>query len=169
MRVFVTGPTGSGKSTFAALVAAQAGLPLYAMDDLHWERRPGGDVRRSPADRLALLLPLVAQPAWVIEGVQFKWADPAMLASDCIVVLDIPRWRNAVRVLRRFAARRRAGRGNPRASWAALREELAWSRDYYREERALLFEKLRPYRDKLIVIRHKAQARRVLDDIRAPA
>ncbi|UFX45596.1 hypothetical protein HAP47_0002365 [Bradyrhizobium sp. 41S5] len=162
MRVFVTGPTGSGKSTFAGRVADGAALPLYSLDDIHWVKQPGGDRRRAPDERLAMLLSLVQQGGWVIEGVQFKWADPALDSADKIVVLDIPRWSNTLRILRRFARRRRASKENPRATWTALREELRWSSDYYRYERALLFEKLARYREKVIEIHDERTLRRAL-------
>jgi len=164
VRVFVTGPTGSGKSTFAAMVAEAAALPLYSLDDLHWVKQPGGDRRRAPDERLALLMPLVRQSGWVIEGVQFKWADPALESADKIVVLDIPRWRNTLRILRRFAGRRRAYRHNPRATWSALREELRWSIDYYGHERAQLFETLARHREKVVVIHDETALRRALSD-----
>ena len=164
MRVFVTGPTGSGKSTFSGKLAKEAALPLYSLDDLHWVRHPDGDRRRAPDERLALLLPLVEQNSWVIEGVQFKWADPAMDSADQIVVLNIPRWRNILRILRRFVDRQRGSNHDARATWTALREELRWSSDYYSYERALLLEKLARYREKVIEIADERALRRALAD-----
>jgi len=109
-------------------------------------------------------MPLVQQSRWVIEGVQFKWADPALASADKIVVLNIPRWRNTLRILRRFAGRRRFSKHNPRATWGALREELRWSGDYYGHERTLLFEKLARYREKVVEIRNERTLRRALAD-----
>lgn len=170
VRVFVTGPTGSGKSTFADKISGAAGLPLHSLDDLHWEKGPSGDRRREPEQRLALLLPLVRQSSWVIEGVQFKWADAALDRADKIMVLDIPRWRNIMRILKRFASRRLASEHNPRATLAALREELRWSSDYYSHERALLFDKLARYRDKVVEINDEhAMGRAFADTIATTA
>ncbi|MGV6872427.1 hypothetical protein ACUSIJ_07015 [Pseudochelatococcus sp. B33] len=165
MRLFVTGPTGSGKTTFAAGVAKEAALPLYSLDDIHWIRDPKGDRRRPPAERLALLAPLTEQSRWVIEGVQFKWADAALDRADRIVVLDLPRWSNIRRILRRFAGRRRFSKDNPRATWGALREEIRWSSDYYGHERSMLFEKLGRYSDKVIKIRNDHASRQTIGDI----
>ncbi|WCM25435.1 hypothetical protein NDN01_15365 [Sphingomonas sp. QA11] len=165
MRLFVTGPTGSGKTTFAARVAREAALPLYSLDDLHWIRHPDGDRRRAPEERLALLRPLARQTRWVIEGVQFKWADAALDNADKIVVLDLPRWRNTLRIVRRFLSRGRFSSHDPRATWAALGQEMRWSKDYYDHERALLFEKLGRHEEKVVKVRDDHVLRETLEDI----
>ena len=151
MRLFVTGPTGSGKSTLASKFAHQASLPLFPLDDFHWIRRPNGDVRRDPIERLALLEGLVLRDSWIIEGVQFKWADPAMERAERIVVLDLPRWRNTLRILRRFSGRLSFQAGS-RGTLRALMEEMRWSADYYGHERNMLFEKLGRWPGKLTVL-----------------
>lgn len=157
MRLFVTGPTGSGKTTLAAALARRLGrqvaMPLHSLDDLHWVRHPSGDRRRAPSERSALLERLVQGEHWVIEGVQFKWADGALERADLIVVLDLPRWRNTVRILRRFAGRRLSSVPNPRGTLAALREEMRWSADYYGHERRMLFDTLARWPDRILVVR----------------
>jgi adenylate kinase family enzyme len=155
MRLFVTGPTGSGKSTLATKIAQRAGLPKFSLDDMHWVRRPSGDKRRDPAERLSMLQTVVQLDGWVIEGVQFKWADIAIERADRIVVLDLPRWRTMMRILRRFSARRLSLKPSSRGTLAALAEEMHWSADYYDHERRMLFEKVGQWSDKLIVVRSR--------------
>lgn len=153
MRLFVTGPTGSGKSTLAAKLAHKAGLPLFPLDDIHWIRHPSGDKRRDPAERVSMLENIVRREAWVVEGVQFKWADGALERADRIIVLDPPRWRNTARILRRFGSRCRSREAGGRATLTALLEEMRWSADYYGHERKMLFEKLGRWPGKLVVAR----------------
>lgn len=158
MRLFVTGPTGSGKTTLARNIATQAGIPLYSLDDIHWVRHPNGDQRRNPDERAALLSEVVQQDAWVIEGVQFKWADEAMERAHHIIVLDLPRWRNLIRIGRRFLNRRLSSTRDRRGSVSALREELGWSKDYYGGERKLLFTKLKQWQEKVAVVQDSNDA-----------
>ena len=161
MRLFVAGPTGSGKSTLASKFAHKAFLPLFALDDIHWVRRPTGDVRRDPVERLALLEEVVRHDAWIIEGVQFKWADPAMERADHIVVLDLPRPQNTMRILCRFVGRRCSSEVGSRGTLRALMEEMRWSADYYGHERKMLFEKVGRWPSKLIML-HGRQDERLL-------
>jgi len=165
LRLFVTGPTGSGKSTLADHIARRAIAPLYALDDIHWEPAEGGDRRRDPSARLAMLAQIAGQDDWVIEGVQFKWADQAMERADAILVLDLPRWRNRVRIARRFVDRRLSGEPGPRGTLRALYQEYRWSNDYFDHERAMLFDKLEQWRDKLVVARDSASALSMIEDL----
>ncbi|WP_288581359.1 hypothetical protein [uncultured Methylobacterium sp.] len=155
MRVFVTGPTGGGKTTLARRLSQRAGVPIHSLDDIHWVPHPDGDRRREPAERSAMLDRIVQAEAWIIEGVQFKWTDRALERADLFVVLDVPRWKSVARILRRFAGRRLAGGANPRGTLTALREELCWSADYYASERRMLFDKLARYSGRILVIRNR--------------
>lgn len=157
-RMFVTGPTGSGKTTLARNIATQAGLRLHSLDDIHWVRNPDGDQRRASDERAALLDQVVRQEAWVVEGVQFKWADAAMDRAHHILVLDLPRWRNLSRIVRRFLGRRFSSTPDRRGNITALREEFQWSKDYYESERQLLFTKLKQWQGKVIVARDSRSA-----------
>ncbi len=89
----------------------------------------------------------------MIEGVQFKWAGRALEQADLIVVRDLPRWRNSVRILRRFAGRRLSPVPTSRGTLAALREEMRWSADYFGHERGMLFDALARWPDKVLVVR----------------
>ncbi|VWC63919.1 hypothetical protein BLA50215_00002 [Burkholderia lata] len=169
MRVFVTGPTRSGKTTLASKLARRESLPLFHLDDTHWVRHPAGDVRRAPSERLALLEQVVQQDAWIIEGVQFKWSDIAIERADCIVILDIPRWQNTMRILRRFSSRcRTPGIGN-RGTLKALSDETRWSGDYYGYERKMLLDKVGRWSDKLTIIRSRQDERNLVSVIPAPS
>ncbi|MFH6782810.1 MULTISPECIES: hypothetical protein [Methylobacterium] len=167
MRVFVTGPTGSGKTTLARSLSRHTGLPIHSLDDIHWVPHPGADRRREPAERSAILDRVVQAEAWIIEGVQFKWTDGALERADLFVVLDVPRWRSVARILRRFAGRRLASGPNPRGTLTAVREELCWSADYYASERRMLFDKLAGYSGRILIVRSRRDLR-TLDAVIAP-
>jgi adenylate kinase family enzyme len=65
-RVVIFGNSGSGKTTMAAALAAQLGVPHLDLDSIAWERPL---VRRSIPATVALLHEFIAaNPAWVIEG-----------------------------------------------------------------------------------------------------
>lgn len=107
-RVWVVGPSGSGKSTLAARLAARLGVEATSLDDLHWE--PGW-VERPIDDLVERLRPVVARPAWVIEGNYDRAQRPFLPLADLVVWLDAPISTTVTRVLRRTLSR--ALRGTP--------------------------------------------------------
>lgn len=128
-RISVVGTSGSGKSTFAAQLAARLRVPLIELDALNW------GPSWTPADvetfreraRLA-----TAADAWVCDG-NYSAVRPIVLErSDTVVWLDLPLRTCLWRVLRRTARRARTGEdlwgsGN-RESWRKQvgRDSLAW-------------------------------------------
>lgn len=118
-RIAVIGISGSGKSTFARVMALKSGLPLFHMDALFWR---GAWEAVPEAEYLAAHARLVAQERWIIEG----YVDAAMAnrlqAADRIIDLDPPGWLCAARVIRRWWTHR--GRARPELTPEA-RERLS--------------------------------------------
>lgn len=153
MRIFITGPTGSGKSTLANRLSATHGIPCYELDNIHWIRDPDGDRRRGPEERLALLQEIVSRPDWIIEGVQFKWADPAIEEAERIIVIDPGQVRNVAQIGSRFIKQKIGLETSKyRVKFRHIADMIGWFRDYHKGERSMLFDKLRPYEDKTLVV-----------------
>lgn len=106
-RVMIVGQPGSGKSTLARMIGQATGLPVFHMDQIHWQ--PGW-VERPHADKLRLAQEVEARPAWVFEGGLSATYRTRMARADLLIWLDVPVWRRLWRVTRRSLA----GRGQNR-------------------------------------------------------
>jgi adenylate kinase family enzyme len=93
-RVFVTGNAGSGKTTFAALLADRLSLPYHGIDGVVWQE---GWRRISQREEDEMLNALAAADAWVIDVI----SDRILQAADVVVFLDVPRSVSAWRAMRR--------------------------------------------------------------------
>ena len=99
--------SGSGKTTLARELAERYGIPFHELDALHH----GPDWAEPTADEFhAVVAPIVAEPAWVIDGsYREKLGDLVLERADLVVWLDLPRrvWlprlvgRSIVRIARR--------------------------------------------------------------------
>ena len=106
--------SGSGKTTLGRALADRLGVPFHELDALH--HGPGW-TEASPAELRARVEPLVAAPAWVIDGAyRGKIGDLVLARADTVVWLDLPRrvWlpRLLRRTFRRLVMRQELWNGN---------------------------------------------------------
>lgn len=150
-RVAIIGGMCSGKSTLAARLSAQLGLPSYHLDRIRW--LPGGnDAKRSDAEYYADLQRWVAEERWIIDG-SYVSALPAVLARAVSVIYLRPgRWVALIRYLRRLHDGAQLGICDgdvPKFYWSSIKYIL-W--DQPRDKQPELIELLR-HHPKVIVVR----------------
>lgn len=105
MRLAIIGNSGGGKSTLARRLAEERGLPLHEIDRLLW--RPGWTLAPE-ADYEAAHTRILAQPAWLIEGVgRFESIARRLERATHLVLIDMPLWQHF---------------------WLAAERQIAWSK-----------------------------------------
>ena len=114
-RVYVIGAPGSGKTTFAARLAARTGAPVFHLDNIY--RVGGGNgPERSADERATDVGRILAKDEWIAEGVHLGWTQPLINAATHVVWLDQSFHQSTLRMLKRSIglavaeARRRKGR-----------------------------------------------------------
>jgi adenylate kinase family enzyme len=128
-RVSVVGSSGSGKTTFAAQLAARLGVRHIELDAIWW----GPNWTHLEAEAFASKVDeATSDDAWVCDG-NFSAVRPIVLErADTVVWLDLPLRTCLARMLRRTAGRVRSGEelwGGNRESWREVfvgREALFW-------------------------------------------
>jgi len=171
-RIAVVGVTGSGKTTFAAALAAAPDLPYVELDALHWEPH------WVPVD-LAVFRDRVAHAVcadrWVADGNDSEVRDLVWGCADTVVWLDDSFPLVFARLVRRTLVRVQTGQ----ELWNGNRERwrdhflsgdslFLWAIKSYPKHRrtypALLASP--PYRHlRLVRLRSPRQAQRVLDAV----
>lgn len=134
-RVLVIGSGGSGKSTFAAMLGKQRGIPVIHLDALYWQ--PGW-VEPAKPDWQARVETLCQGEQWVMDGNYSGTLAGRLRACDTVVFLDMPRllclWRAVWRGLRyRGQVRPDMAEGCPE-QWPSL-EFLRWIWNYPEQSR----------------------------------
>lgn len=81
MKLYITGPVASGKSTLARRIAAATGVPCYHLDDVRYEPLPGAasgnrNARRKSARRFLMRYAAFARGLW-------KMPDACVFPRGC--------------------------------------------------------------------------------------
>ncbi len=106
-RIAVVGIGGSGKSTFARVLAERITLPLFHMDKLFWR----GNWEEVPASEyLPAHQELVEKEKWIIEGFVDESMRSRTECADLVIYLDFSGIRCLYRVLKRFFQYRKKSR-----------------------------------------------------------
>ena len=96
------GVTGSGKTTLAARLAQQTGLPWHSVDDLTWQ--PGW-VEVPVDEQRRRIAAICAGQRWILDTAYSRWLDLVLPRVELIVALDYPRWLSLGRLVRRSVMR----------------------------------------------------------------
>jgi adenylate kinase family enzyme len=146
----VTSASGNGGTTFSRELAVRMGVPFHELDALFW--KPGW-VESTADEFRALLEPIVASEAWVVDGsYQGKIGDLVFRNADLVVWLDLPWYvwlpRQLRRTFRRIVGRERLWNGNRETVRNAFfsRDSLLWfTLKWYRPRRRAYPERLAPF------------------------
>lgn len=101
-RIAVVGTSGSGKTTFSAVLAARLGCRCVELDALHWE--PGWRMAELDVFK-ARVVDATASERWVCDGSYSKVRDVVWSRADTLVWLDYPLPLVLSRLVRRTARR----------------------------------------------------------------
>lgn len=139
MRIAVVGTSGSGKTTFAAALAAAMGVRHIDLDAVTWQ--PGWVAlhETDPAEFMRRCLEAMADEAWVSCGNYVTSRPPLLARATHLVWLDYPRSLVMARVIRRSFTRAWGreelwpGTGNREdfARWLDREHPIRWAWDTY--------------------------------------
>ncbi len=145
-KVIIIGCPGSGKSTFARMLAEKTGLPLHYLDMMYWnadKTTVGKDVFRQRLNEV------LQSEKWIIDGNYGSTMEMRMAVCDTVFFLDF----DAETCLQ--GIKDRIGKVRPDMPWIETEEDaefLDFVRNYNSDSRPMVLELLNKYNDKNIIV-----------------
>ncbi|WP_152396169.1 P-loop NTPase family protein [Paenibacillus guangzhouensis] len=168
MKIVIIGSSGSGKSTFARELGQIMNLPVHYLDLYYWQ---AGWVPTPTEEFTALNRRLVAEEAWVIDGLYGKTLDIRLQAADVVFFFDLSPWITTYRVIKRriqYHGKTRVdmNEGCPESiDWPFIR--MGWN--FRRDKRPGILAKLEAHAEhtKIIVVKSPREAKRMLHEVKS--
>lgn len=141
-RIHIIGSVGSGKTTLARTLSTATSIPYHELDNVVWERRLGGDRRRTDEERDAVLADLVKGESWIIEGAHSSdWVEESFRSADVILFLDTPYYKRMKQITFRFF-RQKTGRepAHYTPDFTIFRKMFRWNALFERETKPYILK-----------------------------
>lgn len=153
-KIYIIGPVGSGKTTFATALSKKYNIPYFELDKVSWDDEHG-NIKRSEEEALKIFRNILKNDSWIMEDVGRDKFKQGRVEADVIYYLKLSRFKSYYRVTKRWI-RQRLGmeRYNHPPVFSQWIYFLSTVNSYYKKEKEKL-KSLEEYSNKLIFINNK--------------
>ena len=153
-KIYIIGPVGSGKTTFATKLSELYKIKYYELDKVSWDDE-NGNVKRSNEEALKIFNDIIRKKSWIIEDVGRDKFSKGRKEADIIYYIKLSRLKSYYRVSKRWI-RQRLGkeRYNHPPVFSQWIYYISTVNSYYKKEKAKL-KSLEKYKNKLVFVNKK--------------
>lgn len=153
-KIYIIGPVGSGKTTFATKLADKYNIKYYELDKVAWDD-DNGHIRRTDDEAQKLLNDIINNDSWVIEDVGRSKFKAGRDKADIIYYIKLSKLKSYYRVSKRWIKQRLGiERYNHPPTFNEWLYYLSTVKSYYSKEKDKV-KSLEDYKDKLIYVDKK--------------
>lgn len=152
-KIHIIGSIGSGKTTLAKKISSQYDIPFYELDNVVWKRAETGDTKRTEKERNSYLDKIIISESWIIEGVHHNWVSQSFHQADIIIFLDTKIAKRRARIVKRFFLQKLGiEKANYKPTFKLFKFLYNYNDIFEYKSKPEIFNMLKPYMDKLIII-----------------
>ena len=153
-KIYIIGPVGSGKTTFAKKLSNKLNIKYYQLDKVAWDDE-NGNIKRSDEETIKIFNKILVNKSWIIEDVGRNKFKEGRNKADIIYYIKLSRLKSYYRVTKRWI-RQRLGIEvyNAPPNFRQLLYFIETVNSYYKKEKTKLKE-LEDFKDKVIFVKKK--------------
>ncbi len=114
--------------------------------------------------RNQMLIEILQQPDWIIEGVYYSWVQQSFEEADTIYVLDMPKWLYKFRIIKRFIQRKIRVEEGKKETFRSVYNLLKWTDTFQNKNMKEIIRILEQHKRKVIYLKNKREIYRILTD-----
>ncbi len=154
MKIYVIGPTGSGKTTLSESLSKKHKIKCYELDLLMYDDEHG-HVKRPEEVREKMFNNILKKKSWIIEDVGRSKFEEGKKQADIIYYINIPRIVVYKRVMTRWLKQRLGKeRYNYPPTFFQFFDMLKTTKGYFKKEKDKIAS-LQEYKDKVVYLNYK--------------
>ena len=153
-KIYIIGPVGSGKTTFATKLSKKYGIKYYELDKVSWDD-DNGNVKRADKEVQRIFNNILKNKKWIIEDVGRDKFKQGRSEADIIYYIKLSRMKSYYRVTKRWIKQRLGKeRYNHPPVFSQWIYYISTVNSYYKKEKSKL-KSLDEYKNKLVFITSK--------------
>lgn len=162
MKIYIIGPVGSGKTTFATKLSEITNIKYYELDKVAWDD-DNGNIKRSLEETLKIFKNILKNDSWIIEDIGRSRFKQGRVDADIIYYIKLSRLKSYYRVIKRWIKQRL---GLERYNHPPVIKQLFYYiktvNTYYKKEKRKL-KSLEEFKNKLTIVNSK-EIKKILND-----
>ena len=153
-KIYIIGPTGSGKTTLSRKLSKKYEIKSYELDKAVWDDNHG-NIRRPEEETLKIFNDIIKKHSWIIEDIGRNIFSAGREQADVIYYLKMSKSKAYIRVIKRWLKQRLGKENYNRApTFNQLLYFISIVNSYYKKEKKKL-ESLQLYNDKVIYLKKR--------------
>lgn len=101
-KLFIVGSVASGKTTLAARLSDQLGIPWFELDSIVHVPTAEGRIKRTPEQQMEAIMEIDPRGTWIFEGTDRASHQCLYGMADTVLFVDTPLWKRRLRIFTRF-------------------------------------------------------------------
>ena len=163
-KIYIIGPVGSGKTTFATKLSELYNIKYYELDKVSWDD-DHGNIKRADEEAQKIFKNILKKKKWIIEDVGRTKFKQGRVEADVIYYIRLSRLKSYYRVSKRWIKQRLGKeRYNHPPVFSQWLYYISTVNSYYKKEKTRL-KSLEDFKDKLKIVNNK-QINKMLEEIK---
>lgn len=161
-KIYIMGPVGSGKTTFATKLSKLYNIKYYELDKVCWDD-DHGNIRRSDEESQKIFSEILKQKKWIIEDIGREKFKQGRIDADIIYYIKFSKMKAYYSVIKRWIKQKLGfERYNHPPNFNQLIYFISIVKSYFKKEQTKL-DDLEKFKAKLKIVSRK-DINKILND-----